>query len=112
MTLREFYELISTVDNISVFHYESDLQEYPYMVYQEFATTYVIASNKALTEKTNVEVIHFSKDEFDETFAQLKQILLDNSIFFTVATTFDRETKVIQNQLEVQLIHEIGDVVG
>ncbi len=105
MTLSDFRDLLLQV-GITVFHYSVELNECPYIVFQEFATTYDFASNKAYTEKTSVEVIHFTKTEFDPTFDLLKKILIENSIFFSVATTFDKDNKIIQNQLDVVLIHD------
>jgi hypothetical protein len=111
MTLSDFYGLLTSV-GIPVAHYEADLEQYPYIIYQEYATSYLLASNNVYTEKTNVEVIHFTLAEFDETFGSLKAVLLQNGLFFNVATTFDQETKVIQNQLELVLTHDVGDASG
>lgn len=111
MTLVNFFNLLETV-GIPVAHYETELQEYPYIIYNEFASNFIKASNIAYNEKTKVEVIHFSQTEFDVTFETLKEILLNSGIFFSVVTTYDRENKVIQNQLEVELLHEVGGKIG
>ncbi len=100
MTLLELYNVLLQV-NIPVSHYEGDLDEYPYIVYQEFNTSYDNASGKAYKEKTRVDITHFSKTEFDPSLDVLKKTLLNNNINFSVATTFDKDSKVIINQLEV-----------
>jgi len=107
MTLSNFRKLLLET-GIPVFHYEGELESGPYIVYQEYATTYVFASNKAYTEKTSVSVNHYTKIEFDQSFDLLKKILLNRGIFFSIVTTYDKIDKTIQNQLEVILIEEYG----
>jgi len=100
MTLLDLFKILQAV-GIPVSHYEGELDEYPYIVYQEFSTAYDTASGKAYKERTRSEVVHYTKMEFDPTFELLKNVLLKNDLNFIVATTFDRESKVIINRLEV-----------
>lgn len=106
MTLLDLYNTLLKVD-IPVSHYEGELDEYPYIVYQEFNTSYDTASGKAYKEKTRVEITHFSKAEFDPSLELLKKKLLENNINFSVATTFDKEAKTIINQFEVVISQDI-----
>lgn len=100
MTLLDLYNILLQV-GIPVAHNEAELDEYPYIVYQEFNSSYDTASGRAYREKTRVDVTHFSKAEFDPSFDRLKKTLLENNINFTVATTYDKDSKVTHNQIDV-----------
>ena len=106
MILLDLYKALETV-GIPVSHYEGELDEYPYIVYQEFSTAYDTASGKVYRERTRVEITHYTKAEFDPTLDNLKGVLLKNDLNFTVATTFDRESKVISNRIEVAITQEM-----
>jgi hypothetical protein len=107
MILHDFYNALLTV-GIPVSHYEGELDEYPYIVYSEYSTSFKTASGKPYEEKTRVEIIHYTKTEFDPSLESLKKMLLDNNIIFSVATTFDPESKVIQSQIEAVISRRIG----
>jgi len=106
MTLLDFYNLLLTAD-MPVAHYETDLEAYPYMIYQEFGTAYKWASGLTVREDTKVEIAHFTKTEFDPSLERLKCVLLKSKIGFTIETLFNPENKVILNILTVIISREM-----
>ena len=104
--MRELYQLLLEAE-IPVGHYETDLEEYPYIIYQEVSTSYLWRSGIPTREDTKVEVIHFAKAEFDPSLERLKSVLLKNKIGLTVATAFYPENKTIVNMLDVTISREM-----
>jgi len=106
MKLRDFYQLLLKA-GIPVAHYETDLEERPYIIYQELSTSYLWVSGATLREDTRVEVVHLSETEFDPSLELLKDVLLKHKLGFTVATAYDPDGKIIVNQLEVTISNEM-----
>jgi hypothetical protein len=102
MTLLELYNLLLKV-GIPVAHYETELTERPYIVYQELFTSYDWASGCTVTEKIKCEVVHVSKTEFDPTFEILKKILLEAKIGFSIETVFELDKKDILNNFDLTI---------
>ena len=105
MTLLELYNVLLQV-GIPVAHNETELTEYPYIVYQEFNTDYSTASGKAYMEKIKVNICHYTKAEFDPSLELLKEILMNNNMSFNIATSYDRDSKITINQLDVTIAIE------
>jgi hypothetical protein len=105
MTLLDLYKLLIEA-GIPVAHYETELEEYPYIIYQELTTSYTWASGRTLRENVKVEVVHFTKTEFDPSLEILKAVLLKNKLGFTIATAFDPDAKNIINQFEITITRD------
>lgn len=88
-------------------HYETDLEDYPYMIYHEEKTSYKWASGLTVREDVQVEVAHFTKTEFDPSLERLKRVLLKKKIGFTIETLFNPDNKVILNILAVTISREM-----
>jgi len=107
MTLLEFYNILLEV-GIHVGHYEVDIKRSPpYIVYSELNTNYDYASGRPRIEKIRIEVLHISKDEFDPSLANLKNLLHKHKISFDIATEFHYERKNIINSFELTIQSEI-----
>ena len=106
MTLLDLYNILLEV-GIPVSHYEIELENYPYILYQELATSYKWASGQTLQENIKVEVVHFTKKEFDPSLERLKQVLLKNKIGFNIAHGYDPEIKDIINQFDLTISRDM-----
>lgn len=102
MTLVKFFDLLKQ-SNIPVWHYEAELEEPPYIVYQELSTTYDNASGRPFEEYIRLEVVHFTKDGLCPSLKRLKDLLFENKIGFSIAHGYDKATKTIINQLEITI---------
>lgn len=107
MTLLEFYKILLEVD-IPIGHYETELEKFPYIIYQELSTSYDYASGIAIAEKINLEVVHFTKKEFCPSLEKLKEVLHKHKIGFNIATAYDHEPKNIINQFEITIKKNLG----
>ena len=106
MTLLDLYNILLKAD-IPVAHYETELEKYPYIVYQELTTSYQYSSGQPWREDIAVEVVHFTEKEFDSTLETLKEKLLENKINFTIAHGYDAAEKVIMNQFTFTITKEL-----
>ena len=100
MTLLDLYNILLEV-GIPVSHYEIDSENYPYILYQELTTSYKWASGQVSQENIKVEIVHFTKKEFDPSLERLKQVLHKHKIGFTIAHGYDPEQKDIINQFDL-----------
>ena len=105
MKLLDLYNILQKVD-IPVYHYETELQAFPYIIYQELSTSYTWASGKVKDELTPVVAVHFSKTEFDPTVEKLKEVLLEHKIGHTINIDYDPATKVIVNEFMMTIKDE------
>ena len=106
MTLLDLYNTLLQV-GITVAHYEAELDEYPYITYQEIATTYQHGSGHPWREDVAVEVVHFTQKEFDPTLEKLKYELHKSNISFTIAHGYDPDEKVIINQFALTITRDL-----
>jgi len=106
MTLLEFYNILLETE-IPVGHYETELESFPYIIYQELSTTYNYGSGKPIAEKINLEVVHFTKKEFCPSLEKLKNVLHKHKIGFSIATAYDHEAKNIINQFEIAIKRDL-----
>ena len=97
MTLLELYNILLEA-GIPVWHNEAKQEETPYVIYQETATSYKWASGATLEEHIKVDVVHFTKEEFDPSLERLKEVLHRAKISFTIAHGFDPEAKITISQ--------------
>jgi len=103
MTLNEFGDLLNTINDLNVFHCFAEQQEYPYLVYHAPNPIYDTASSKPYRERIPVELAHFSKMQSHPTFERLKEVLFENDLFFNVISTYDHDSEVFINQLELTI---------
>jgi hypothetical protein len=102
MTLLELRNLLLQA-GIPVWHYEAEQEETPFIVYQEFSTSYSYASGEAMRESVRVGIAHYTKKEFDPSLELLKSALLKSKLGFTIATAFEPDAKIIINQFELTI---------
>ena len=112
MTLQELYKLLSKELDIPIWYCEAEQEQLPYIVYQDLSTSYTYASGRPYVETINLELIHFAKKGENPTLEQLKQVLHNNKIMFSINTVFDHESKNIINQFmltisaDMEMIYE------
>ena len=102
MTLLDLYNILLSV-GITVAHYEAELDTYPYIFYQELATTYKYVSGQPSREDIKVELVHFTQKEFCKDLERLKNVLHKHKLGFTLTHGYDPEIKVIVNQFELTI---------
>jgi len=91
---------------IPVSHYEANLDNFPYIVFQELGTSYSLASGKIWREVIRVGLEHFTKEEWDESLDALKSALLKRKIIFTTVTIWYEDKKVICTPFEFSIVRE------
>ena len=108
MTLLDLYNILLKV-GIPVSHYETELENYPYISYQELTTTYKYSSGRAVREDIRVDVTHLTKTEFDPTLERLKEVLHESNIGFTITHEYDPDPKFrdILNRFELTIYKEL-----
>jgi len=106
MTLLDFYHILLEV-GITVSHYEAELDEYPYIFYQELVTSEKYLSGQPVREDIKVDVVHFTKKAFDPSLEKLKQVLRNHKIGFTITHGYDPEIKDIINQFDVTITRNL-----
>ena len=105
MTLLELKSVLKEA-GIPVAHYEIVKTDYPYIIFQEFATTDKWASGQSYEEHIRVEIAHFTKIAFDPSLKKLKDALRKRKIGFTITHGFDPEDKCIINQFLITIVDE------
>ena len=106
MTLRDLHGILRGV-GIPVAHYEAELDNYPYIVFNELGTTYSAASGQVWREVTRIGIDHYTKTEWDASLDELKKILLENKLKFTTATIWYVDTKVIHTQIDLSIARDM-----
>ena len=108
MTLLDLYNILVEV-GIPVSHYDVELENYPYIAYQELSTTYKYASGRAIREDIRVDVAHLTKQEFDPTLERLKAVLHKHKIGFTIFHVYDPDPKFkdIINRFELTIYRDL-----
>ena len=106
MTLFKFSKILQKVD-IPVGHYATQQEETPYIIYQELATKQMYVSGEAVQEDISIEVVHFTKEEFDPTLERLKQVLRKHKIGFDIVHGYDPEAKNTVNQFTLTISNDL-----
>jgi len=89
MTLSEFQGLLTAVGP-KVYHYASDLQDYPYIAYTEYDEGKLEADNQEQAVYDLVQVDYYTLADGDPVKARIRKLLNENEITF--------EYKIIREQ--------------